>query len=70
MLPGVISIEDRGETSPGVCCFEVEAEKESEISGELAQMVYLNSWKLVEMRTEKMSLEKIFIELTREESGS
>jgi phosphoribosyl-ATP pyrophosphohydrolase len=48
----------------------VEAEKESEISGELAQMVYLNSWKLVEMRTEKMSLEKIFIELTREESGS
>ena len=70
LLPGVIAIGDKGETSPGVCCFEVEATKESEISGELAQMVYLNSWKLVEMRTEKMSLEKIFIELTREESGS
>ncbi len=70
MLPGVIAIADKGETSPGVCCFEVEAEKESEISGELAQLVYLNSWKLVEMRTEKMSLEKIFIELTREEGGA
>jgi ABC-2 type transport system ATP-binding protein len=69
-LPGVIAIGDKGETSPGVCCFEVEATKESEISGELAQLVYLNSWKLVEMRTEKMSLEKIFIELTREEGGS
>jgi ABC-2 type transport system ATP-binding protein len=70
LLPGVIAIGDKGETSPGVCCFEVEATKESEISGELAQLVYLNSWKLVEMRTEKMSLEKIFIELTREEGGS
>lgn len=70
MLPGVIAIADKGETSPGVCCFEVEAEKETEISGELAQLVYLNSWKLVEMRTEKMSLEKIFIELTREEGGA
>jgi ABC-2 type transport system ATP-binding protein len=70
LLPGVIAIGDKGETSPGVCCFEVEATKESEISGELAQLVYLNGWKLVEMRTEKMSLERIFIELTREEGGS
>jgi ABC-2 type transport system ATP-binding protein len=70
MLPGVITIEDKGESSPGVCCFEVEAAKESEISGELARLVYLNNWKLVEMRTEKMSLEKIFIELTREEGAS
>ena len=70
LLPGVLAIGDKGETSPGVCCFEVEATKESEISGELAQLVYLNGWKLVEMRTEKMSLERIFIELTREEGGS
>jgi len=69
MLPGVITVADRGEEAPGVCCFEVESEKEGEIGSELAHLVYLNDWKLVEMRTEKMSLENIFIELTREEGA-
>jgi len=66
-LPGVITVVDKGEVAPGVRCFEVESEKEGEMSSELAHLVYLNGWKLIEMRTEKMSLENIFIELTREE---
>lgn len=62
-IPGVINVVEKGEASPGVFSYEVESEKEREISGELAYLVYSNNWKLVEMRAVKMSLEDIFIEL-------
>ncbi len=66
-IPGVINVLEKGEASPGVFSYEVEYEKEKEISGELSYLVYSNKWKLVEMRAMKMSLENIFIELTKEE---
>ena len=66
-LPGIITVVEKGEVSPGVFSYEVESEKGKEVTGELSYLVYTNNWKLVEMRTEKMSLENIFIELTREE---
>jgi len=66
-IPGVINILEKGESSPGVFSYEVESEKEREISGELSYLVYSNKWKLVEMRAMKMSLENIFIELTKED---
>jgi ABC-2 type transport system ATP-binding protein len=66
-IPGVINILEKGESSPGVFSYEVESEKEREISGELSYLVYSNNWKLVEMRAMKMSLENIFIELTKED---
>ena len=66
-IPGVINILEKGESPPGVFSYEVESEKEREISGELSYLVYNNNWKLVEMRAMKMSLENIFIELTKED---
>jgi hypothetical protein len=51
--------------SPGVFSFELEAAQEEEIGGELASLVHNNNWQLVEMRAVKMSLENIFIELTK-----
>jgi len=66
-IPGVINILEKGESSPGVFSYEVESEKEREISGELSYLVYSNNWKLVEIRAMKMSLENIFIELTKED---
>ncbi|MCK5255514.1 MAG: ATP-binding cassette domain-containing protein [Deltaproteobacteria bacterium] len=66
-IPGVINILEKGESSPGVFFYEVESEKEREISGALSYLVYSNNWKLVEMRAMKMSLENIFIELTKED---
>jgi len=66
-IPGVINVVEKGEVHPGVFTYEVESEKEKEISGELSYLIYSNKWKLVEMRTMKMSLENIFIELTKEE---
>ena len=66
-IQGVINVIDKGEDSPGVFSYEVESDKEKEISGELSYMVYNNKWKLVEMRAMKLSLENIFIELTKEE---
>lgn len=66
-IKGVINVLEKGEASPGVFSYEVESDKEKEISGELSYMVYTNKWKLVEMRAMKLSLENIFIELTKEE---
>ena len=66
-LPGIITVTEQGEISPGVFSYEVESDKAREVAGELSHLVHTNNWKLIEMRTEKMSLENIFIELTREE---
>jgi ABC-2 type transport system ATP-binding protein len=66
-IPGVIRLVEKGEPTTGVYSYEVESEKEKDISGELSYLVYNNKWKLVEMSAVKMSLENIFIELTKEE---
>jgi ABC-2 type transport system ATP-binding protein len=67
MIPGVIKVVEQGGVSPGVCSFEVEYEKEREISSELLSVVSRSKWKLIEMRAEKMSLEDIFIKVVTEE---
>ena len=66
-LPGIIKVKEQGAVSPGIFSFEVESDKAKEVAGEISHLVHTNNWKLIEMRTEKMSLENIFIELTREE---
>ncbi len=68
-IPGVVAVMEKGEDPPGVFSYEIESEKEKEISGELSYLVYNNKWKLVEMRSVKMSLEDIFIKLVTEEEG-
>jgi len=62
-MPGVVAVLEKEEDPPGVFSYEIESEKEKEISGELSYLVYNNKWKLVEMRPVKMSLEDIFIKL-------
>jgi len=68
-IPGVVAVLEKGEDPPGVFSYEIESEKEKEISGELSYLVYNNKWKLVEMKSVKMSLEDIFIKLVTEEEG-
>jgi ABC-2 type transport system ATP-binding protein len=68
-MPGVVAVLEKEEDPPGVFSYEIESEKEKEISGELSYLVYNNKWKLVEMRPVKMSLEDIFIKLVTEEEG-
>jgi ABC-2 type transport system ATP-binding protein len=66
-LPGIIAVRETGEISPGIFSYEVESDKAKGVAGDLSHLVYTNNWRLIEMRTEKMSLENIFIELTRAE---
>lgn len=66
-LPGIIAVRETGEISPGIFSYEVESDKAKGVAGDLSHLVHTNNWRLIEMRTEKMSLENIFIELTREE---
>ncbi len=66
-LPGIIAVTEKGEISPGIFSYEVESDKAKGVAGDLSHLVHTNNWRLIEMRTEKMSLENIFIELTRQE---
>lgn len=48
--------------------FEVEVAKGQDLRGELARAVVLSGWPLLELRTMGLSLEEIFLELTRAET--
>ena len=66
-VKNIIAVTEKGEISPGIFSYEVESDKAKGVAGDLSHLVHTNNWRLIEMRTEKMSLENIFIELTREE---
>jgi len=48
--------------------FEVEGKKDHFVRGDLARAVVESGWDLNELRAAAMSLEEIFLQLTREES--
>ncbi len=48
--------------------FEIEVEKGQDLRGELARAVVQSGWDLIELRTLGLSLEEIFLELTRAET--
>lgn len=64
-IPGVIAVAEGEEVSPGIFSFEVESAQDQEIGGELSSLIYGNNWQLIEMKAVRMSLETIFIELTK-----
>jgi ABC-2 type transport system ATP-binding protein len=56
------------EQHPGRAIFEVENRKERSIRADLARTVVEAGWDLNELRAAAMSLEEVFLELTREEA--
>ena len=48
--------------------FEIEVDKGRDLRGELARAVVHGGWTLLELRPMGLSLEEIFLELTREEA--
>ncbi len=63
-VPGVSRVLFK-ETRHGCSVFEVESQKVGSIRGDLARAVVESGWDLRELRPSGMSLEQIFLELTR-----
>src|SRR5438874_2198760 len=57
------------ESHEGHYTFEIESEKDF-VRGDLARAVVASGWELNELRATAMSLEEIFLQLTREEAGA
>ena len=66
-VPGVqrVAVVDQRD---GVTGFEVESESGQDVRRDLARLVTLNGWGLLELRPMRLSLEEIFLQLTTEES--
>ncbi len=65
-MPGVLEVRVVDETD-GRCRFQVEGELKKDIRSDLARAVVESGWGLLELQSETMSLEDIFLKLTTAE---
>ena len=65
--PGVLKAEDKSDESPGK--YLVEMDKEQDIRADLARSVIEKGWGLLEMRSQELSLEEVFVQIVTEEPG-
>lgn len=65
-VPGVKSVVSFGEKEPGVFEFSVEPNENADIRREVSTRLAARSWAIMGMRSAEMSLEEVFIALTRE----
>lgn len=66
-MEGVISAAVEQKKGDGVGVFKVQTKIGSDVRKKLASLVVNNNWGLLELRTEKLSLEEIFLKLTTKE---
>ena len=67
-VPGVVQMKVNAHNSRP--SFEIEVDKGRDVRAELARAIVSGGWNLLELRTMGMSLEEIFLELTRAEKGA
>jgi ABC-2 type transport system ATP-binding protein len=67
-VPGVLSVSP-SPTSNGILHFEVDAEPGHDIREQVAAAVVEGGWGLQELRSQGLSLEEIFLQLTTSEEG-
>jgi ABC-2 type transport system ATP-binding protein len=67
-LPGVVSVSP-SPTSNGVLRFELDVEPGVDIREDVAAAVVRGGWGLQELRSQSLSLEEIFLQLTTSEEG-
>jgi ABC-2 type transport system ATP-binding protein len=65
-LPGALKVEGRAD-GPGR--YEVEMDKDHDIRADLARSVIEKGWGLLEMHSQELSLEEVFVQLVTEEAG-
>ena len=67
-LPGVVDVRKIADTD-GRHRFQVDGELRKDIRSDLARTIVQNGWGLYELQSSTMSLEDIFLKLTKEEEG-
>ena len=67
-LPGVVDVRKIADTD-GRHRFQVDGELRKDIRSDLARTIVQNGWGLYELQSATMSLEDIFLKLTKEEEG-
>lgn len=69
-INGVKQVNSLGMKEPGICEFAVEPDERTDIRRDLFDRLSDRSWPLMGLKSMEMSLEEVFIELTREQSAS
>ncbi len=67
LQPGVMKVEDKSDDGSGK--YLVEMNKDQDIRADLARTVIEKGWGLLEMRSQELSLEEVFVQIVTEESG-
>jgi ABC-2 type transport system ATP-binding protein len=68
-LPGVSAVEVQSSTEDSGNFYRVEAGGTADLRSQLAKTVIQNNWELFELKSERMSLEEIFIHLVTDEQS-
>ncbi|MBI3909408.1 MAG: ABC transporter ATP-binding protein [Armatimonadetes bacterium] len=63
-LPGILRVDSR-DTRDGATVFDVEGSMETDVRERISTTIVKNGWALLELDTREMTLEEIFLELTR-----
>ncbi|WRS26782.1 ATP-binding cassette domain-containing protein [Oscillospiraceae bacterium MB08-C2-2] len=69
-LPHMLQVDKLGEKEPGAFEFLLESEKEQDVRRELFTRLAKENWPLLGLRSNDMSLEDIFLQLTKGEEPS
>ncbi|MDD3692707.1 MAG: ATP-binding cassette domain-containing protein [Oscillospiraceae bacterium] len=68
-IPGVSAVVSQGEKEPGVFEFAIEPQEDTDVRREISTRVAARNWPIMGMRSMEMTLEEVFIALTREQIG-
>ena len=66
-VPGVKNVTAHGEKEPGVFEFAIEPEENADVRREVSARVSARGWAIMGMQSMEMTLEEVFIALTREQ---
>ncbi|HBT65971.1 MAG TPA: ABC transporter [Ruminococcaceae bacterium] len=69
-IPGVEKVTANGEKEPGVFEFSLEPQEGCDVRREVSSRIAARNWTIMGMRSMEMTLEEVFIQLTREQLGS
>ncbi|NLN81817.1 MAG: ATP-binding cassette domain-containing protein [Clostridiales bacterium] len=69
-VPGVERIVSQGEKEPGVFEFSIEPEEGADVRREISERIAARNWAIMGMQSKEMTLEEVFIALTREQLGT
>jgi ABC-2 type transport system ATP-binding protein len=65
LQPGVLKVDEKSDD--GLGRYQLEMDKEKDIRAELARSVVEKGWGLLEMRSQELSLEEVFVQIVTEE---